>query len=95
MGVVAGSASVNGRVVTVSVTNAHARIPVEVALDVRGASVDGVTAAAALGGDDLHAHNTFDEPERVTPQRRAGGVVSAERITLAPASVGVFQLALS
>jgi alpha-N-arabinofuranosidase len=72
MGSVAGSASVKGRVVTVTLTNAHARVPVEISLDVRGAEVKSAEGTV-VAGEGIHSHNTFEEPGVVGPRAAEGG----------------------
>jgi alpha-N-arabinofuranosidase len=61
-----GSASVKDRTLTLTVVNTHATEPRETEIAVRGAR----TASArvrTLATTDVHAHNTFEQPQAVTP----------------------------
>ncbi len=82
----AGSASIKGSMLTVSVTNAHARLPVEVEMEVRGAQVRELTRLT-LTADDIHSHNTFEAPGVVAPTRQALTKIEESRYTFPPASV--------
>lgn len=63
----AGSASLNEGTLTLTVVNPHAGEPVEATIALRGdAAVDRVTETV-LAYDDIHVHNTFDQPDTVTP----------------------------
>src|SRR5438045_7617963 len=65
----AGSASVHGNELTVTVVNPHATVARECTIDVKGAKVaDG--RATVLASADLRAHNTFDRPEALAPSDR-------------------------
>lgn len=66
----AGSASTRGRDVTITLTNVHASLPVDVAVDLAGRTVSGATMTN-LNADDITAHNTFDEPDTVRPTTTA------------------------
>jgi len=61
-----GSASVNGDRLTLTVTNSHLTEPRESEIAVRGASVRAITATT-LAARDVHDHNTFEQPNTVTP----------------------------
>lgn len=65
--IVSGSASVKDNSLFVTLTNSHASQPVEVAVDLLGGTVFGNAEGQVLSGE-IHAHNTFAEPTRVTPQ---------------------------
>ena len=83
----AGSASVNGKQLTLTVTNPHLTEAREAEIAVRGARV--VEARArVLAEPDVHAHNTFQNPRAVEPrdeQVRPGAGALVYRF--APASV--------
>ena len=89
-----GSASVNGKQITLTVTNPHLSEARETEIAVRGARA---TAAQArvLSMPDVHAHNTFENPNVVQPHNDqatvAAGVVSYR---FAPASVTSLQISL-
>src|SRR5206468_62699 len=89
----AGSASVKGNVLTLSVTNAHARLPAEAAIDVRGRAAQDVSIRV-LSDEDLHAHNTFEEPQRLSPraETKAQGL---QTHIFSPASVTVVKARLT
>ena len=89
-----GSASVRDKTVTVTVVNPHATEARECAVSVRGATIrDG--RATVLSSADLRAHNSFDQPNALTPRDtdvtvRSGALVQI----LPPASVTRLQLSL-
>ncbi len=59
-----GSASVNDETLTLTVTNTHMTEHRETEVTVRGATLGDVTATT-LAAEDVHDHNTFEEPETV------------------------------
>ncbi len=84
----AGSASVNGRTLTLTVVNPHATEPCDATIAIRGgraSSARGQVLAAA----DIHAHNTFDRPAVVAPADAAVALGTGDGIThrFPPASV--------
>lgn len=89
-----GSASVNGKQLTLTVTNPHASEARETEIVVRGARV-GSAQARVLSALDVHAHNTFENPNLVEPRNEqvtvTPGVVS---FRFPPASVTRLQIAL-
>jgi alpha-L-arabinofuranosidase len=91
-----GSASLQGRSLVLTVVNPHLTQARETEIAVRGADV-GSTAASVLASSDVHAHNTFEQPEAVRP--RSVAVPAAQRglvrFTFAPASVTRLTLALA
>jgi len=93
---VAGSASLAEDVLTVTLTHTNAAdaVGLEVVLD-GGASVR-EARAEVLAHDDVHAHNTFDDPEVVTPRTMDLGQASGDAftVTLPPASVTRLTLKL-
>jgi alpha-N-arabinofuranosidase len=89
----AGSASVKGNVLTLSVTNAHARVPMEAVIDVGGRAV-GEIGVSTLTHGDLHAHNTFESPTTLVPVDRRSTIKGEFRWTFAPASVTVIRVRL-
>ncbi len=63
---IAGSASVKGKTLFLTLTNSHATDAVDVTVDLLGgASAAGATARALSG--EIHTHNTFDAPEALVP----------------------------
>ena len=61
-----GSASIKQRTLTLTVVNPHLAQARETQILLRGASARLVTANI-LSARDMHAHNTFDEPNAVAP----------------------------
>jgi alpha-L-arabinofuranosidase len=91
---VAGSASLKGQTLFLTLTNSHARQAAEVTVDILG----GVRIAQASGRiltNEIHAHNTFDAPRQVTPQAfDVSFELSELKLTLPPASVAAIQVGL-
>ena len=89
-----GSASINGKQLTLTVTNPHLSEPRETEIAVRGARAS-AAQARVLSMPDVHAHNTFENPNVVHPHDEqatvAAGVVS---FRFAPASVTRLQISL-
>src|SRR5690606_32167832 len=80
--------------VTLSLVNAHLEVPASVAIDL-GQPVTRVEGRI-LASDDVHDHNTPDEPERVVPRDckvapNADGTVTVE---LPPHSVAALTVSL-
>jgi alpha-N-arabinofuranosidase len=92
MPAVAGSASIKGPTMTLSLTNVHARQPIEAIIELGGRTAT-VRSRTTLTHDDLHAHNTFDRPETLVPTPAA--IEPLDRLTLPPASVSVLELRLT
>lgn len=90
-----GSASLQDRTVTLTVTNPDPKSAVETEIGLRGAGVREVTVTV-LAARNIQAHNTFDNPREIHPRTGSarigsGGVVTC---TFAPASVTKLQLSL-
>ena len=62
-----GSASINGKQLTLTVTNSHVSEPQEVEIQVRGARITSAKARV-LSTKDVHSHNTFESPRAVEPR---------------------------
>ncbi len=89
-----GSASINGKQLTLTVTNPHLTEAREAEIVVRGARA-GLARAQVLATPDVHAHNTFANPRAVQPrsdQVAAGTGFISYRFP--PASVTRLQIAL-
>lgn len=65
--VVAGSASINGETLFVTLTNSHANQAAEVAVDLLGGAIICEAEGQVLFGE-IHAHNTFAAPTQLSPQ---------------------------
>ena len=59
------SASVKEKTLTLTVTNTHISEPQEIEIAVRGAA-PGAVKGAQVAAADVHAHNTFEQPDAVT-----------------------------
>jgi alpha-N-arabinofuranosidase len=83
----AGSASRNGNVVTLSAVNLSHNEPLETAVDIHGAKVRSAKATV-LAGASMQAHNTFTAPDALKPSEMQV-TVSGDglRITMPAASV--------
>lgn len=89
-----GAASVRDKQLVLTVVNPHVSEPRETEVMLRGASVKSGTVTT-LTNSDIHAHNTFDQPNVVVPQSASlSGTGSSFRFTFAPASVTKLTLAL-
>ena len=90
----AGSASIDGKQLTLTVTNPHLSEPRETEIAVRGAGVS-TARAQVLAMPDVHAHNTFENPRAVQPRTEQVAITSgAVTFAFPPASVTRLQLAL-
>jgi alpha-N-arabinofuranosidase len=91
----AGSASIDGKKVILTVTNQSMDTPRESEILLRGAAIQSATVTT-LAAQDVHAHNTFESPSAVEPKSlpatpRAG--VLTHRFP--PASVTRLELTLT
>jgi alpha-N-arabinofuranosidase len=77
-------------VLTLSIINTHATLPIEADINLGSTSVTGLTQTV-LAADDITAHNTFDEPGRVQPQTSALPSNGSWRHQFPSASVTVFR----
>ena len=92
---VACSASLQEMTLFLTLTNSHAAEAAEATVDVLGGAQVGAASGRVLSGE-IHACNTFDAPEQVTPQLlpvSASG--AAIRVVLPPAAVAAIQVRLS
>jgi alpha-L-arabinofuranosidase len=87
-----GSASVRSGVLTLSIVNPHASLPVDATIELRGHAAREATVTE-LRHDDITSHNTFEDPEVLRPETLELEVDEAPwRYSFAPASVTVLQL---
>lgn len=91
----ADSSSINGKQLTLTVTNPHLKEARETEIVIRGSRI--VAAhARVLNAPDVHAHNTFDSPRAVEPRNEQLNVATGSFVyKFAPASVTQVQLTLS
>lgn len=79
-----GSASLKGKELFLTVVNPAVSDPRETEIVIRGAKATSATATV-LTASDIHAHNTFDQPQAVVPRSRE--LKEAGIFTFPPASV--------
>jgi alpha-N-arabinofuranosidase len=91
-----GSASLNGKQLTLTVVNPHATEAREAEVAVRGASVQS-GKATTLSSPEIHARNSFDNPRALVPKDDAINVRGGGPLIyrFAPASVTRLQLTLA
>jgi alpha-N-arabinofuranosidase len=89
----AGSASVQNRKLVVTLVNPHVKEERNVEINLRGASVRNCTVCS-LASADIHAHNTFEDPNAVTPQETTLTVRDKIVWTCKPASVNKLECGL-
>ena len=75
---------------TLSVVNTHASLPVEAELRFDGGNL-GDVSATVLSADDITAHNTFDDPSVVEPQEKQWDAARQWAHVFPPASVTVIR----
>jgi alpha-N-arabinofuranosidase len=91
---VAGSASVSGSALTLTLVHTHVEEPLELEVHLQGGSASGA-ARTVLTHAELNAHNTFDRPENVMPRTTDDDLRGERfRVTLPPASVTRFDVRL-
>ncbi|MCI0488847.1 MAG: hypothetical protein L0229_19825 [Blastocatellia bacterium] len=91
----AGSASVNGNRLTLTVTNPHLTEAREAEIAIRGRRVESARARV-LAAPDVYAHNTFENPRAVEPRDEQVSLsAGALRYRFAPASVTRLQMELT
>ena len=91
----AGSASLNGKQVTLTVVNPDLTVPRETEIAVAGARISSCQARV-LSASDVHAHNSFENPHLLAPRDEPTSVGPDGRLVFrfAPASVTRLQVAL-
>ncbi len=94
LAVVAGSASLKGKKLFLTLTNSHAQDETEVSVELLSGQVNAVSARVLCG--EIHAHNTFDRPEQVQPAalqvEGKGGIV---KVVLPAASVAAVEIEMA
>lgn len=90
-----GSASLNGKTLTITAVNPDAKNPRETEINVNGARIERGTARV-LSSTDIHAHNSFQNPRGLEPRDEQVTVNAGKLVyRFAPASVTRLQLTLS
>ncbi len=89
----AGSASLNGKTLTLTVSNPHISEAHEAEINLRGARVTSGTARVLSG--EIHAHNTFENPNAVVPRDEKFDVKTPLKFRFAPSSVTRLQMTLA
>jgi alpha-N-arabinofuranosidase len=91
----AGSASLNGKRLTLTVTNQSLDQTREAEIVIRGAAIQSVNVVT-LADPDVHAHNSFESPRAVEPKEQPvtprGGTLMHR---FAPASVTKLEVTLA
>ncbi|MEZ5426840.1 MAG: alpha-L-arabinofuranosidase C-terminal domain-containing protein [Pyrinomonadaceae bacterium] len=91
-----GSASVSGRIVTLTAVNPDARSARETEININGARI--VSASARVLSDkDIHARNSFENPNALVPKNENVSVGAGGRLVykFAPASVTRLTIAIA
>jgi alpha-L-arabinofuranosidase len=91
-----GSASLTGKTLTLTVVNPHLTEAHPAQVVLRGGASATAAEAEVLGGEDVHAHNTFEQPNAVVT-RKATATVSGKVVqcTLPPSSVTRLTITLA
>lgn len=91
-----GSASVNGKQLTLTAVNPDARAARETEINIRGARI-AACQARVLSDKDIHAHNSFENPHALEPKDERVSVGSGGTLVyhFAPASVTRLQITLT
>lgn len=81
---VQGSASLHDRTLCITLVNSHPSEPADVEIGIAGGRMRSAQMVT-LSADDIHDHNTFEQPDKVTlgPAKSVDGSV----VTLRPASI--------
>ncbi|WP_263382716.1 alpha-N-arabinofuranosidase [Granulicella arctica] len=91
-----GSASMNGKTVTLSVVNPHLDRPMTTEINLGGMTIANVKATVLVSAN-IHDHNVFDHPNAVHPVPATTGAPTQGRLvhTFPAASVTTLQLTLA
>jgi alpha-N-arabinofuranosidase len=91
-----GSASLSGKTLTLTVVNPHLTEARDTQILLRGNASVASVDAEVLGGEDVHNHNTFEQPDAVVTKKATATVSGkAVRLTLPPSSVTRLAIVLS
>ena len=89
--VVQGSASLKDGVLCVTAVNAHPGQAIELNLEIVSGQLDTVEVVT-LDSDDIHAHNTFDEPDAVTLSSPTTIEADGNTVTVQVPSAGIVRI---
>jgi alpha-N-arabinofuranosidase len=90
-----GSASLREKNLTLTLVNPHVNQPSEAQIRLRGAGLK-AGSATTLSNSDIHAHNTFEQQNVVTPETKSLGIKGGTlNYVFPPASVTKLALTLS
>jgi alpha-N-arabinofuranosidase len=91
-----GSASMKGKNVTVTITNPHLTDARDTEVVLRGVGSVASVEVTVLTADEIHAHNTFEQPDAVTA-KKAQATASGRmvKVTLPPSSVAKLEVVIS
>lgn len=90
-----GSCSLRGRQATLTVVNSDAQNPQETEITFRGSSI-AKFQATVLSARDLHARNTFEQPNAIQPsQKQSYGGGQTVNYRFEPASVSLLEVDLA
>jgi len=91
-----GSASVNGKMLTLTVVNPHLTEVRPTRIMLRGDASAVAAETEVLGGGDVHEHNTFEQPDAVATKRGTASVSGkVVQFTLPPSSVTRLTITLA
>jgi alpha-N-arabinofuranosidase len=91
----AGSASVKGKDLTLTLVHTHVTEPAEISIQLRDSKSSEAIQQTVLSHEKLNAHNTFEDPNRVMPKTttlKSSG--SSIKCVLPPASITRMDLRL-
>ncbi|MBD3351100.1 MAG: alpha-N-arabinofuranosidase [Candidatus Lokiarchaeota archaeon] len=89
--ILSGSASLKDNVLSVSMVNSHASDEIVVKIDIKGAGNISLKSWQILATEDIHDHNTFEDPEVVKVKAGDISEISENKMILPPASVNIIQ----
>jgi len=96
LGGLMGSASRNGKTVTLTATNPDLKEPRLTEVVLRGSARIASATASVLTNPDMHAHNTFEQPNAVQLKKQTVDVQGDRlTITVPPASVSSITIQLA
>ncbi|MGD0842736.1 MAG: alpha-L-arabinofuranosidase C-terminal domain-containing protein, partial [Candidatus Acidiferrales bacterium] len=92
-----GSASIKGKELLLTVVNPDVHTPRDAEIALAGGTVKSCRATT-LTSSDMHAHNTFDNPDALKPSLQdlpASALAAPLRYTFPPASVTALEITLA